>query len=281
MRNRIKYSQNFLTDSQLVESLIDKSSITANDMVIEIGAGEGIITKELIKKSKKVIAFELDNNFFRKLSKKFQNEKSLELKQEDFLESDLPAYPYKVFSNIPFNITSAIIRKLTLSNSLPEDAFLFVQKEAAMKFAGKSLDVKNSQMSVILYPWFEFSVVHEFKPDDFFPKPNIDIVLLEIKKRSESLIKDKNKYQDFVTYAFNQPKPNIQEGLLKIMRIKSTNLKPSELDFEDWVSLFKLFLTQPERQQNIIRGYIAKQIMDQENLKKIHRTRIDKNWKSY
>lgn len=266
---------------ELVRSLIDKSHISQNDTVYEIGAGEGIITKELLKKAGKVIAFELDGNFFNKLSQKFQNEKSLELKLEDFLTSNLPNYPYKVFSNIPFNITASIIKKLTLGSNPPEDAYLIVQKEAAMKFAGKPLDTKNSQMAVILYPWFEFKVIYEFKPDDFFPKPNVDIVLLEITKRSEPLAMDKNRYQDFVAYAFNQPKPNITEGLSKIIKIKPTNSKPSELNFEDWISLFELFLTQPERQQNFVEGTFTKQLRDQENLEKINRTRVDKNWRKY
>jgi len=283
MRNRIKYSQNFLINTELVTSLIDKSNITSKDTVLEIGAGEGIITERLLKRAEKVIAFELDKNFFNKLSQKFQNEKSLELKLEDFLTIRLPNYPYKVFSNIPFNITSAVIKKLTLENNFLEDCYLIVQKEAAMKFVGKPVDVKNSQLSVILYPWFEFQVIHDFRPDDFFPKPNVDIVLLEIKKRIKPLIDNKNKslYQDFITYTFNQPKPNVAESLSKIMKVKVTNLKPSELDFKEWVSLFDLFLRQSDRQQNLVRDSFSKQLKQQESLEKINRTRVDKNWRKF
>jgi 23S rRNA (adenine-N6)-dimethyltransferase len=261
--------------------LICKSGITIDDTVIEVGAGEGIITKELIEKSKKVIAFELDSLFFEKLSEKFKNERSLELKHEDFLTSNSPTYPYKVLSNIPFNITSAIIKKLTLGSNPPKESYLIVQKEAGAKFAGKPLDTKNSQLAVILHPWFEFKVLYEFKSGDFFPKPNVDIILLAIKRRNTPLVNDKNKYQDFVTYVFNQPKPSVQESLSKIMKIKPTNLRPSKLDFDDWISLFKFFLNQPEHRQNIIKGFFAKQLRDQENLKKIHRTRVDGNWKNY
>lgn len=281
MRNRIKYSQNFLTNTQLVESLVNRSSISKDDIVVEIGAGNGIITKELIKKARKVIAFELDNEFFRKLSQKFQNEKSLELKLEDFLTTDLPTHPYKVFSNIPFNVTSAIIKKLTLENNPPENAYLIVQKEAAMKFAGKPLDIKNSQLSAILYPWFEFRVVHTFRPGDFFPRPNVKIIFLEIKKRDQPLIKNKNNYEDFVTYTFNQTKPNVSEGLSKIMKIQATNSKPSQLNFEDWIKLFGLFLNVSEKQQSIIKDSFAKQLKQQENIEKINRTRIDQNWRKY
>jgi 23S rRNA (adenine-N6)-dimethyltransferase len=168
-----------------------------------------------------------------------------------------------------------------LGNSSPKNAYLIVQKEAGVKFAGKPLDTKNSQMSVILYPWFEFRAVCEFRPTDFFPRPNVNIILLEIKKRGNPLVEDKNKYQDFVTYAFNQPKPNIQEGLSKIMKVKPTGPKPSELNFEDWISLFELFLNAPEKQQNIVKDSFAQQLKKQESVEKINRTRIDKNWRKY
>jgi len=281
MRNRIKYSQNFLVNSELINSLIDKSNISQNDMVYEIGAGDGIITKHLLKKAGKVVAFEIDKNYFQKLSQKFLNEKSLVLKPENFLECNLPSSPYKVFSNIPFNITASIIKKLTLGESPPEEAYLILQKESAAKFAGKPLDIKNSQMSVILYPWFEFKVMYEFKPTDFFPIPNVNIILIKIKRRVSPLVSDKNKYQDFVTYAFNQPKPNIAEGLSKVMKIKPTNLKSGELNFEDWIDLFNLFSKQSEKQQSLVNNYFVKQLIDQENLEKIHRTRVDRNWRKY
>ena len=292
MRKRIKYSQNFLRDSNLVRELLSKTSISSNDIVYEIGAGSGIITQELHKKVKRVIAFELDRNLYDKLIKRFQGNKSLELKLIDFLSYKLPNYPYKVFSNIPFNITSGIIKKLIFSDNPPEDCYLFVQYEAARKFAGKPIDSKNSQIAVILNPWFEFRIIHKFNSSDFFPKPNVEIILLEIKKRHKSLVDNKNKqkYEDFVTYTFNQFRPNITEGLsgvigkqdlIKLAKQSafSTTSKPSELNFRDWYSLFNIFNSLSKNKQKLIMGSFAKQLEQQEKIEKIHRTRNDKNWK--
>ena len=265
-----------------------------NDTVYEIGAGEGIITKELLNKAKNVIAFELDSDLFTKLSKQFQNKKSLELKPENFLTCQLPNYPYKVFSNIPFNITSAIIKKLTQENNSPEYSYLIVQKEAAKKFMGRPLDHKNSQVAVILNSWFQFSVIYEFRPGDFSPKPNVDVVFLEIKKRDKPLIdnKNRNKYEDLITYGFNQFKPNITEGLSEVLGRRniidlaaemgfSPDSKPSDLNIKDWTSLFSIFLNMTEKQQNIPKGSYAKQLKQQEKVEKINRTRVDKNWRNY
>jgi 23S rRNA (adenine-N6)-dimethyltransferase len=251
--------------------MVEMAGLTASDTVIEIGAGTGTITKELLGKTKKVIAYELDPNLFKKLSERFQGEKALELKQEDFLTAQLPIGSYKVFSNIPFSITSSIIKKLTLENTPPEDIYLIIQREAAAKFAGKPLDIINSQFSVILYPWFEFKVVYEFKPTDFFPRPSVNVVLLEIRKREKPLVVDRNLYQDFVTSAFNQPKRSILPK----------NSKPGELNFEDWINFFKQFQKLPIEKQKIVDGAFTKQLKEQENLEKIHRTRVDENWRKY
>lgn len=294
MRNRIKYSQNFLQNTELVKSLVKKSGISKDDTVLEIGAGEGIITAELLDIAGKVIAFEVDKHFYDKLEKKFQGNTLLHLNFEDFLEADLPNYPYKVFSNIPFNLTAAIIKKLTLENRPPEDAYLMIQKEAAVKFVGKPLDSKNSQLSVLLFPWFEINSIYSFVPSDFHPRPNVRVVLIEIKKRQDPLInlQKRQKYEDFVTFAFNQFKPNITEGLSNVLGKQdiitlaeeygfSPGAKPSEIDFQNWIRLFENFLKVPEKQQSIVKGSFFKQLKQQENIEKVNRTRVDIDWRKY
>lgn len=294
MRNRIAYSQNFLKDKGLVTKLIANTSLNDQDIVYEIGVGQGIITEQLLSKVKKVVAFEIDKNLYDKLSQRFNNQQSLELKLGNFLDYQLPDYPYKVFSNIPFNITSAIVKKLTTTSTPPTDTYLFVQKEAAKKFVGKPFDDKNSQLAVLLHPWFILDVVHKFKPNDFFPKPMIDIVLMRIEKRISPLIeiKDKKLYEDFIVYTFNQFKPNVIEGLSKViakdvmnrlanqLSFKPTS-KPSELDYSHWQGLFNHLLTGvDESHRQIVKGAFDKLHNQQQGLQKINRTRLDRNWKS-
>ncbi len=294
MRNRIAYSQNFLKDSKLIASLIERSNISKNDLVFEIGAGSGIITEELAKQARKVVAFELDVSLFRKLTHSFAGNPNLELKCGNFLKFSLPYTPYKVFSNIPFNITSDIIKKLTFSVNPPKDSYLIVQKEAALKFTGKPFTDKNSLISTILYPWFEFSIVYKFQRSDFFPRPNVDSVLLEIKKRDEPLVNnnDRDDYRDFVVFAFSQFSPNILEGLEKVLGSQEiltlshklnflAKQKPSEINFENWLDLFNLFLVKPTNKKIIVSGSYNSWIRQQENIEKIYRTRNDKNWRRF
>lgn len=295
MRKRIAYSQNFIKDKGLIKEVINKSSLSDQDIVYEIGVGQGIITEELLKSVKRVVAFEIDKNLFEKLSQRFKNQRSLELKLGNFLDYHLPNYPYKVFSNIPFNITSAIVKKLTQESNSPSDTYIFIQREAAKKFIGKPFDDKNSQIAILLKPWFNTEVIYEFDRTDFYPKPMIDIVLMRIQKRDEPLIdiESKKLYEDFVVYSYNQFKPNIVDGLAKVIgknamlnlarqfNFKPTS-KPSDLDFQHWQGIFTQFLNQThEGSKKIVRGALAVQANQQKKLDKIHRTRVDKDWRQH
>ena len=120
---------------------------------------------------------------------------------------------------------------LTQALNPPDDCYLIVQKEAAKKFIGKPYDVKNSQMAILLKPWFDLEVFHEFKSDDFFPKPQVETVLLRIKKLDKPFIKNGDKFKDFVVYAFNQFQPNIVEGLAGIFEKETLFNLSKQLDF--------------------------------------------------
>lgn len=285
----IQYSQNFLKSKKIVEHLIKRSSINLKDIIYEIGPGKGIITQELAKRCKKVIAIEKDKQLFNYLRERFKNNSKIEIKYGDFLHYFLPKEGcYKVFSNIPFNVTAEIIHKLTSAKNPSEDIYLFVQKEAAKKFIGFPYAKKTQMEALFLKPWFDLKVLYHFKRTDFEPIPKIKIVLLQIKKRQKFLL-DKNQnqtYRDFIVYGFSQWEPTLQKDFKKIFtktqfKKLSNNLKfpynatPTQLNFKQWYELFQYFhigVSQDKKKQ--IFG--TEQILQnqQKHLQKIHRTRI-------
>lgn len=290
MRKSIFYSQNFLISKNLIAGLIDKSSITKNDVVYEIGAGEGIITEELAKRCRKVVAIEIDPNLYKNLTQKFANVSNIEVYQGNFLSYTLPKTDYKVFSNIPFNITADVIKKLTDTTVAPKDTYLIVQRDAAKKYLGQPY-AKETQFSLLLKPWFEPSVVHKFRKTDFRPVPQVETVLLRFKIHDKPLIDTPYPYRDFIVYAFSQWKPTLQEGLKAIFTKDqffrlSKNLSfasqstPTQLSFDQWQGLYRYFLTgvNSNKKQNIVGAY-EKALKQQKVLQKIHRTRVDKNWR--
>ena len=137
-------SQNFLTSRKLIEKLIKKAGITGEDIVVEIGAGKGHITKVLSDSCKTVITYEIDRRLYESL--KPQIAANVRLYHEDFLKCTLPKSPYKVFANIPFSKTTEILNKLTNTNPLPDAMWLVMEKGAAMRFCGLPCDNLHSHM---------------------------------------------------------------------------------------------------------------------------------------
>lgn len=292
VRNSVKYSQNFLRDTRLVQRLVEKSSITANDLVIDIGSGKGIITEILSTHCKKVIAVEADQILADRLKQKFKGILNIQIQTGDFIALNLPPEPYKIFSNIPFNRTADIIRKLVNTPQSPNDTYLIVQKESALKFIGSPLS-KETLFSVMIKPWFELSVEYNFQRSDFEPRPNIDIVLLRMRKRETPLIQGGQTvlYKDFVSYAFNRSNPNLKKGLRDIFTSNqfsriiqsihvSDSVTPTQLSFEQWLDLFQSFQTFVDSQKKrVVIGSASKLSKEQSQLDKVHRTRVSKNWK--
>lgn len=286
MAFKLSYSQNFLRDPRLAERLIQLSSITREDTVLEIGAGKGVITELLAKHSKRVIAIEADNNLANKLKVKFSSTQNIEVYNGDFLKFQLPQNSYKVFSNIPFAITADIVHKITDSATSPPDSYLIMQSEAAQKYAGNPYG-RETLFSILHKPWFKFSIIHKLQRHDFDPRPNVDTVLLRIEKPKNPLINQRYEslYKDFVTYGFTSLKPTLKKGYegifshAQFLRLaQKLNLdisaKPTDLTFEQWLGIFSYFavsISEPRQQQ--VKGSLNKLEAQQRGLQKIHRSR--------
>lgn len=284
IRQSILYSQNFLKDPGLVASLLDKSSIGSDDVVYEIGPGKGIITEQLTLRSKRVVAIEKDPDLTALLLKMFADRPNLTIYSGDFLHYRLPRQPYKVFANIPFNITAAIVARLTTAENPPEDAYLIMQREAAEMFLGKP---HESLRTILLKPWFEMAIVHRFERKDFIPAPRVDVVMLRLRKRGPPLIHnvDRHCFRDFVVYSFTAWQPTLgsafksiftRQQLKHIQRTLDIDLEvtPTSLPFGLWLNLFEYFkMVRNTRTIQMILGSEKRLIRQQNGLQKIHRTR--------
>lgn len=289
---KFSISQNFIVNELLVKRLLDLSSISRDDLVYEIGSGRGIITNELAKYCKKVVAVEIDPVLYKELETKLNQVSNVDLKNTDFLDLGLPKEPYKVFSNIPFNKTAAIFNKLLRAENPPEDSYLVIQKEAATKYLGLPFG-KETQTSAMLRPWFSFKVTYQFKKSDFKPVPKVNVVFLSITKRHPPLVNTDHSdlYRDFITYSFNTWKPNLVEGLSKVFTKNqletlakslkfSLKAKPSDLNIEQWLGLFNSFLLVVDNEKKtLISGSYLRLRHQQEKLVKINRTRLAKDWR--
>lgn len=252
VRKRIRLAQNFFRDRRLVASIVASSSLNKEDVVYEIGPGEGIITRELVERAGKVIAIEKDATLAIRLRDKFRESGNVEIREDDFLRYRIKERKYKIFSNIPFNITAEVVKAILFGENPPEEAYLVVQKEAAWKFTGNPTE---TEVSVLVKPWFTLEILREFRKTDFEPVPSVDAVLLYIAKREQPLVPSANarNYQKFVKFGFEAWKKDLKTAYKHVFTYEqwkqlSKNLSfplkatPTELSFEQWLSLFEYFL---------------------------------------
>jgi len=286
------HTQNFIRQPRLAAALVAQSQIGADDVVYEIGPGQGILTAQLVRRCKQVVAIEKDPVLAAALQQKFAAQPNLTIRTADFLAYPLPGKPYKVFANIPFNITSAVVARLAGAPNPPEAAYLSMQKEAAEMYMGRP---HESLRSVLLKPWFELALVHRFNRQDFYPVPHVDVVWICLCKRSPPLVSrgDRQPFRDFVAYAFTRPRPGGSAawrptlgGLLKevfswgqlkpVSRALSLDLEasPSAVSFDQWLGLFG-YLKMAGRGSALqaMAGCEQRLRRQQARLKKVHRTR--------
>lgn len=276
----IRYSQNLYTNNSTLQRLINNSGINADDIVLDIGAGRGIITEELSKYAKKVIAYELDDRYYEELKLKFDKYPNVLLRKEDFLNTGLPKEKFKIFSNIPFAITSDIVNKIADINSELQEAFLFVQKESAERYLGIP---KGTQISTILSFMYEVSIFEELYREDFRPIPSVDVVLLSMKSKGLDS-GDYELYRDFVTYIFNQMNGSVLDTFKKLFTFnqlkyikeylkKNDYSKPTGIPSDYYIDIFQRFKTNGDRYIRIVKGYYVKHLDIHSKMEKVHRSR--------
>lgn len=176
-------SQHFLRSPKLALILIGHSNLKKRDTVLEIGAGSGVITSALANRVTKVIAVEPDHVTAVKLRANLNKRgiKNVEIIEDDFMNVELPEGPYKVFSNPPFHLSSAIIHKLIEAENPPESFYLILQKQMALKLINTERHY-TSQLGLKLIQDYNTKIRLPLKPTDFTPPPAVPTVLFEAKR---------------------------------------------------------------------------------------------------
>lgn len=241
MKRNSNYSQHFLRGQDFIKELIGHTSIKPSDLVYDIGAGSGAITAALAQKAKFVVAIEFEPLTAEKLRENIEGKyPNVDIIEGDFLELALPAKPYKIFSNIPFHLSSPIIRKITEDPNSPSEAYLIVQRQFANKLL-PNYDGFTGMLGMMIGPTFAVRIRRPLKRSDYTPPPAVDTVLIEIKRREEPFVPlvDMPKYRTFVEGCFSDPKiftktPRSRVGL-------PDGIKPSEMKLHQWVELFKAY----------------------------------------
>jgi len=173
-------SQNFLTGTRILNRLLDHARLSACDTVIEIGTGKGHLTRQLAKRCALVKTYEIDPKLCATIREKRSLPENARLYEGDFLRAPLPKGIYKVFANLPFCITTAVVKRLAFANNPPQAAWLVMEKGAALRFAGVP---RENRASLALKPFFSVRVVCRIPREEFHPMPGVECALLELVKK--------------------------------------------------------------------------------------------------
>lgn len=240
--------QHWLNDLATLEDICDSAELTNRDTVLEIGPGPGSLTKKLVEQAGEVVAVEFDERFARDLPTNVPA-KNLSVTHQDILSFDLTSLPkgYKVVANIPYYLTSNLLRVLSESANPPQLIVLLVQKEVAQRVAAKPGDMSLLSVSVQLY--YQASLGIKVPALLFSPPPKVDSQVLILKRRGEGLFSDVTNQQilTVVKAGFSARRKTLLNSLSAGLRLDKSKIsqilqaaklepvqRPQELSLADW-----------------------------------------------
>ncbi|MDD4319917.1 MAG: 16S rRNA (adenine(1518)-N(6)/adenine(1519)-N(6))-dimethyltransferase RsmA [Candidatus Peribacteraceae bacterium] len=258
LRLNTDLGQHFLVDEDTLESIVQSAKLSASDTVVEIGPGIGVLTRELLHSGAQVTAIELDarlipllRSFLKQSSESLDSLASLESRlhiiQGNALSVPMPSEPYKVTANIPYHITSPLLRHVFLeSQTLPSSLTLLIQKEVARKICDK----EDAGMLTVLVNLFGTPrYVVDVPADAFLPPPQVDSAVLHIDCFAAPLADPATIERVFslTKLAFGQRRKmlrntigSLPEGMERLAEVQiEPTRRPQTLSVQEWIALAK------------------------------------------
>lgn len=248
--------QNFLVDQQIARKIVASADPSKKDNILEIGPGKGILTEHLRNHAGKILAVEIDKELASSLAEKY---KDIKVIQEDILKLNLPRLidennfqDYKVIANLPYYITSKIIRLLLETKYPPEDMTLMVQKEVGERII--AFDGKESRLSVSVKFYAEPKILFAVPRDKFLPVPAVDSVVIKIKRKRTIPDVDTKKFFALVRAGFSAKRKMLANNLAASLQIPKENIsetlkkagiepavRAEKLSLDNWLRLYRVF----------------------------------------
>ena len=258
IRPKKHLGQNFLANKGIISKIIKSAHLNADDVVLEIGPGHGALTFELARACKKVIAIEKDRGLSALLKEKLAQEKigNVEIIDADILEflsthHSLLTTRYSIVANIPYYLTSALIRRLLELPSKPANIFLTIQKEVAQRIC--ALGGKESLLSLSVKFYADPKIHFYISRGSFAPPPKVDSAFIEITPKKSPPPIDPDRFFAVLKAGFSSPRKkllnNLAENLPNMDKKTLTetfsrlninpNTRPEQLFLQQWLSLIQ------------------------------------------
>lgn len=264
LKPRKLLGQNFLINEKIYEDLAKAAEIKEGDTVLEIGPGLGTLTDRILQavgKKGRIIAAEKDSQFVKILHDRFKENKNVIIINADILKFKIPILNfknYKVIGNIPYYLTSRLLRIIFEEWSRPELIVLMVQKEVAQRIIAKP--PKSSLLSVSIQFFSRPEIIKTVKKENFWPRPKVDSAIVRLKPNQESEIRNheieswENLFFKIVRAGFSGKRKQLANSLangLKISKqlaekiLKSASIEPvrraETISIPEWIKVTKIY----------------------------------------
>ncbi|MBN1429314.1 MAG: ribosomal RNA small subunit methyltransferase A [Anaerolineae bacterium] len=250
--------QNFMVEENVLAQMVDAADIGPQDAVLEVGAGLGALTGYLAARARRVIALEIDGRFIDVLEQTFGKQAHVEIVQADILQTDVDTLMaedrgcYKLVANLPYYITSAIIRLLLEGSSPPQSMVFTVQYEVAERLC--AAPGKMSLLAVGVQFYGQPQIMARLKPGVFYPRPSVDSALVRIVPHLDGPPLSQENQKHFfriVRAGFSQPRKQLKNSLSAGLHLSpdavvhwigQAGLDPGRraeaLSIEEWMALY-------------------------------------------
>lgn len=207
-----RFGQNFLTDPFIARKMVEESNVSQGETILEIGAGRGILTKAILESNANVISFEIDRDLFEELKEKFEGQK-VEFVFQDFLSFSGQIKVDKCISNIPYNISTPILKKL-FEMQIPFITIM-IQKEYAQRLFAKPRTKAYGSLSIFVALRADVERLFDVDRGSFFPVPKVDSTVLKITRTDRwlSLVKDEKLLDKIVRLSFSHRRKTLKNNL--------------------------------------------------------------------
>lgn len=264
LRARKGLAQHFLIDEEVLRLIVSTAELNPDDIVMEIGPGLGVLTRELATRAGRVIAIELDTNLAAILKQTLTSFNNVTIINEDVLKIDPEVllgecgvnspFSYKVVANLPYYITSPALRHFLEASVKPKVMVVMVQKEVAEEITAKPGRMSLLSISVQLYG--EPAIVGYVPAQSFYPAPEVDSAILKVALYPQPAVEliDREAFFKVVRAGFSAPRKQIVNSLahgLGLTKDEALSLlekagivsqrRAETLSLEEWARLYREF----------------------------------------
>lgn len=250
--------QNFLVEPEVVEHIAAVSGIEPGDLVVEIGPGLGILTRQLLASGARVIGVELDRELAAFLRNDLASSPDFSLVEHDARHVDINAttkgMPYQVVANLPYSVATVVIRHFVESENPPASLTVMVQREVAERMTATPPAMSLLGLASQYYSDAEIAFI--VPPDVFMPPPKVESAVVSMRVRDDYALDAtrRDRMFELATMAFQRKRKTLANGLSQgLARDKadverdilaadvSPNARPQDIDVEGWIRLARVF----------------------------------------